>query len=919
MADLESKQWKRAQQTSLWKRTLGSDDEDVKPLRESFLDARENAAVLLDKIRPDFPNLTIHDITHVDSLWSVADAIIGENYPINPLEGYVLGIAFLIHDVALSYDAIGGKEKLRKEDVWKDAFADGPGDKSEEEFEKECDFTAIRAIHAREAKEIMTRTFSSDDIPSFHIVKKASYRQSLGESIGKIAASHHWSIDEIESKLDIQITPSVEVSGPGDWDINERKLACILRCADAGHIDDGRAPYYIFHSLNLNGVSLEHWKSQSRLGVVRPYINDTSKLLITSTSSFKKEDFAAWNVAYEAVKLFDEEIKKSNNLLKSIDGKLVFPRTGVMGASSKEELAKYIKTEDWQPCDFGVHTSNIKYLIETLGGSKLYGEDNMLLVALRELIQNARDAIHARQKLEDSFDNGKITVRLIEDENNRYIEIEDNGIGMSMDCIKYNLLDFGNSYWKSSLSRYENPGLRSKGFVSIGQFGIGFYSVFMVAKSVEVLTKRYHKAVDDATRIEFPTGLTLSPIISNVTVKASISTIVRFALKDDVALSFRVKTYQEADDEISLKKMLPILVTALDADVFYEEQGESQKMHENIFYDDFDKAKWLNDLFRIRLININEIASRMEVLIDENNEKRGLILPPEYQKDIRSIGGVTWTPYFEPGIQTISGLLSSTNLNNHFNQGYIGYLDGKGNNISRNQMNFDKSLLDCLQTWTMKKYRENYDIMLQDRSIAYYYRRLISFCKFDIIIINDNIKRLYATKGLGIELGTIKGLIDIHRYLFIGIDNNAGELYLSGGGAFDNKSLLSLFNMPIDEAFQLVKEIDLYGMTDEVDKARQKLKELIRINNLPASSYEEIIWKYSQLLYEDTELFKDGNHRALGIWVNLMLNKILGKMIDWKKVDRDVLNYNIYDPDRLSIYFSQFLSSTYLDEMINNR
>ena len=915
MANLESPQWKRAQQTSLWKRTLGSDDEDVKQLRESFLDARKNAAFLLDKIRPDFPNLTIHDMTHVDSLWSVADTIIGENYPINPLEGYVLGIAFLIHDAALSYYSVGGKEKLRNTIEWRDAHAEGPGDKSEEEFEKECDFIAIRALHAENAKKLLSESFKDENGITINIHGNDPYLNHYGNLIGKIAASHHWDIDDVESKLKNQVNP---MSGmPRDWKINRQKLACILRCADAGHIDDGRAPDSIYKSLDVNGVSRNHWESQNHLAQVCEDENDKTKLCITSSYPFKKEEFAAWNVAYDAVRIFDEELKKSNNLLIANHIK-EFPHNGVSGANSKEDLAKYIETEDWQPCNFGVHTSNIKYLIENFGGSKLYGEDNMLLVALRELIQNARDAIHARQKLEDSFDNGKITVRLIEDENNRYIEIEDNGIGMSMDCIKYNLLDFGNSYWKSPLSRYENPGLRSKGFVSIGQFGIGFYSVFMVAKSVEVLTKRYHKAVDDATRIEFPTGLTLSPIISNVTVKASISTIVRFALKDEVELSFKISKYNDSE-KISFEEALPILVAALDADVFYESQGKSQKKHSNIFSPDFDRAKWLNDLFRIRLININEIASRMEVLIDENNEKRGLILPPEYQKDIRTIGGVTWTHSFEPGIQTISGLLSSTNLNNHFNQGYIGYLDGKGNNISRNQMNFDKSLLDCLQTWTMKKYRENYDIMLQDRSIAYYYRRLISFCKFDIIIINDNIKRLYATKGLGIELGTIKGLIDIHRYLFIGIDKNAGELYLSGGGAFDNKSLLSLFNMPIDEAFQLVKEIDLYGMTDEVDKARQKLKELIRINNLPASSYEEIIWKYSQLLYEDTELFKDGNHRALGIWVNLMLNKILGKMIDWKKVDRDVLNYNIYDPDRLSIYFSQFLSSTYLDEMINNR
>ena len=149
------KKWELAQRTFLWKRTLGSPDEDVRPLRESFLDARKNAIFLLDKIRKDFPNLTVHDITHVDSLWNVADTIIGEEYPINPLEGFILGVAFLIHDAALSYDAVGGKDKLRDTIEWKDAYADGPGDKDEEEFKKECDFAAIRILHAKYAEDIL--------------------------------------------------------------------------------------------------------------------------------------------------------------------------------------------------------------------------------------------------------------------------------------------------------------------------------------------------------------------------------------------------------------------------------------------------------------------------------------------------------------------------------------------------------------------------------------------------------------------------------------------------------------------------------------------------------------------------------------------------------------------------------------------
>ena len=184
--------------------------------------------------------------------------------------------------------------------------------------------------------------------------------------------------------------------------------------------------------------------------------NDDEKLCITSSNPFEKKDFAAWNVAYDSIKLFDTELKKSNNLLKSIStpqiGKLEFPYREVSGSYSKESLAQYVETKDWVPCNISIHTSNIKSLIQSLGGSKLYGYENQLLVVLRELIQNARDAIHARIKIDESYNDGKIIIRLKEDGKRRFLEIEDNGTGMSLDCIKYHLLDFGNSYWKSSLS-----------------------------------------------------------------------------------------------------------------------------------------------------------------------------------------------------------------------------------------------------------------------------------------------------------------------------------------------------------------------------------------------------------------------------------------------------------------------------------
>ena len=126
----------------------------------------------------------------------------------------------------------------------------------------------------------------------------------------------------------------------------------------------------------------------------------------------------------------------------------------------------------------------------TLGGKELYGKNYK--VPLRELIQNASDAIRARRILDDddSFD-GKIRVKFGEDANGTYIEISDNGVGMSSLVMTQSLLDFGQSFWGTNLMHKEFPLLEAKGYSSTGKYGIGFFSVFMLGSKVQVISRKY--------------------------------------------------------------------------------------------------------------------------------------------------------------------------------------------------------------------------------------------------------------------------------------------------------------------------------------------------------------------------------------------------------------------------------------------
>ena len=111
-------------------------------------------------------------------------------------------------------------------------------------------------------------------------------------------------------------------------------------------------------------------------------------------------------------------------------------------------------------------------------------------IFLRELISNASDALDklyyislTDKKLKIKKDDLKIKVSF--DKDNRTITIEDNGIGMTKDELENNLGTIAKS--GSELFKLENE--NKENIDIIGQFGVGFYSSFMVSEKVDVLSR----------------------------------------------------------------------------------------------------------------------------------------------------------------------------------------------------------------------------------------------------------------------------------------------------------------------------------------------------------------------------------------------------------------------------------------------
>ena len=125
-------------------------------------------------------------------------------------------------------------------------------------------------------------------------------------------------------------------------------------------------------------------------------------------------------------------------------------------------------------------------------------------IFLRELISNASDAIDKRKFLsltDQSIPNVDYEILVEADKTNRTLTISDNGIGMNKEELENNLGTIAKSGSKEFL---EQLGDKANTSDIIGQFGVGFYSAFMVASKVEVLS---HKVNTNETYLFSSEGL----------------------------------------------------------------------------------------------------------------------------------------------------------------------------------------------------------------------------------------------------------------------------------------------------------------------------------------------------------------------------------------------------------------------------
>lgn len=212
-------------------------------------------------------------------------------------------------------------------------------------------------------------------------------------------------------------------------------------------------------------------------------------------------------------------------------------------------------------------------------------------IFLRELISNASDAIdklYYKSLTDKSIKVNKrdLCIKLDIDKENRLLTISDNGIGMTKDELENNLGMIANS---GSL-KFKEENESKKDIDIIGQFGVGFYSSFMVSDSVEVITKSYgeDKAykwtskgasgynITDTTKDDYGTAITLkikedsdeftySDFLDSYNVESLVkkySDYIRYPIKMNVTRRELKKgsdnEYEDVTKEETLNSMIPL-------------------------------------------------------------------------------------------------------------------------------------------------------------------------------------------------------------------------------------------------------------------------------------------------------------------------------------------------------------------------
>lgn len=217
-------------------------------------------------------------------------------------------------------------------------------------------------------------------------------------------------------------------------------------------------------------------------------------------------------------------------------------------------------------------------------------------IFLRELISNASDAIDklcfislTDDKVGMDRSDFKITIHA--DKENRILKICDNGIGMNKDDLENNLgtiASSGSYKFKQDMEKGQDD------IDIIGQFGVGFYSAFMVAKKITVNTKKYGSETGYCWQSSGADGYTIKDIE-----KDSFGTEIILEIKDNTEDENYDEFLEQYRIQGLVKKYSDYIRYPIIMDMKKSRVKEETKDSENPEYEEYTENETLNSMIPI--------------------------------------------------------------------------------------------------------------------------------------------------------------------------------------------------------------------------------------------------------------------------------------------------------------------------------
>lgn len=352
-------------------------------------------------------------------------------------------------------------------------------------------------------------------------------------------------------------------------------------------------------------------------------------------------------------------------------------------------------------------------------------------IFLRELISNASDAIDklcfialTDDKLNMSRDDFKIFIK--PDKENRTLTITDNGIGMDKDDLENNLgtiASSGSYKFKQEMSEKQDD------IDIIGQFGVGFYSAFMVAKKITVVTKKY--GCDTAYKWESD-GADGYEITE--TERDEIGTTIVLKIKDNTEEENYDEFLEQYRIQGLIKKYSDYIRYPIMMDMTHSRVKEETKVSEKPEYEDYTETETLNSMLPIWQRAKKDVKQEE---YDNFYREKFMAMDKPLHTIVTSVEGVVtykallfipsqapydyYTKEYKKGLQLYSsGVLIMENceelLPEHFRfvKGIVDSAD-LSLNISREMLQHDRHLITIAQNIEKKIKNELTSMLANDR------------------------------------------------------------------------------------------------------------------------------------------------------------------------------------------------------------